>query len=265
MNTRARQLIMVILLILCHGTLVQSQTRVGLDAWYNHETSKTTGQPYHYLWTDTAMSGFSRWGEIFRAQGAVIVQEEKSPTALTLRKLDIYIIVDPDTTSENPSPHYITSRDVRIIERWVKKGGVLVLLGNDAPNCEFTHLNRLSGRSGILFNPVTLHRVTGNDPETAASGNLPIHPLFQGVNKIFMKEVSSLSLKPPAKAVLTENGSVLIAESRIGKGMVFAIGDPWIYNEYIDHERLPRDISNHEAAVNFSLYLIGQTRKKHWH
>lgn len=252
---------MVILLILPPGTLAQSQVRVGLDAWHNHETSKTTGLPYHYLWTDTAMSGFSRWGEIFRTQGAVITQEEESPTAFTLRKLDIFIIVDPDTTSENPFPHYITGRDARIIERWVKKGGVLVLLGNDAPNCEFTHMNRLSGKSGILFNPVTLHRVTGNDPETAASANLPIHPVFQGVNKIFMKEVSSLSLKPPAKAVLTENGSVLMAESRIGKGMVFAIGDPWIYNEYIDHERLPLEIDNRKAAVNFTRYLIRHARK----
>ena len=25
----------------------------------------------------------------------------------------------------------------------------------------------------------------------------------------------------------------------MGKGYVFAIGDPWIYNEYIDHDRLP--------------------------
>ena len=262
MDARLRHLFAVMLLILPQGTALLSQARVGLDAWYNHEISKTTGQSYHYLWTDTAMSGFSRWGEIFRSQGAVTEQEEKAPTSSTFNKLDIYIIVDPDTTSENPSPHYITSRDARIIERWVRKGGVLVLMGNDAPNCEFTHLNRLSGRFGILFNHVTLHRVTGNDPETAASGNLPGHPVFQGVNKIFMKEVSSLSLKPPAKAVLTEKGSVLMAESRIGKGMVFAIGDPWIYNEYIDNERLPRDINNRQAAVNFTRYLIGHIRKQ---
>jgi hypothetical protein len=179
----------------------------------------------------------------------------------SLSKTDIYIIVDPDTTSENPIPNYIEPKDADIIEEWVKGGGVLVILANDAPNCEFTHLNQLSSRFGIVFNHVTRHAVTGNNWEMGAFTKLPNHPIFAGVRKIYLKEISSLTLASPAVAVLTENGEVFMTESKIGRGFVFAVGDPWIYNEYIDHDRLPIDFDNHKAAENLSDYLLKQAEK----
>ena len=36
----------------------------------------------------------------------------------------------------------------------------------------------------------------------------------------------------------------------IGKGMVFAVGDPWLYNEYIDTRRLPAGYENAQAGKN---------------
>ncbi|MEL7587505.1 MAG: hypothetical protein AAGU19_12390 [Prolixibacteraceae bacterium] len=36
------------------------------------------------------------------------------------------------------------------------------------------------------------------------------------------------------------------------------MSDPWIYNEYIDHSRLPEDFENMQAAKNLvSLLLAG--------
>jgi unsaturated rhamnogalacturonyl hydrolase len=55
---------------------------------------------------------------------------------------------------------------------------------------------------------------------------------------------------------------VLIAENKVGKGYVFAIGDPWIYNEYIDHDRLPESFDNRKAAENLTDLLLGYVRKK---
>ncbi len=129
--------------------------------------------------------------------------------------------------------------DIEAIKQWVKKGGVLAVLANDAPNCEFTHLNKLMSEFGMTFNHVTFHPVTGTNFEMGACKNLPDHPLFKGVSKIYIKEVSDINLSGTAKAILTENGKVLMAENKFGKGYVFAIGDPWIYNEYIDHDRFP--------------------------
>ena len=131
-----------------------------------------------------------------------------------------------------------------------------MILANDAPNCEFTHLNQLSSRFGIVFNHVTLHPVSKNNWEMGACANLPDHPIFKGVQKIYLKEISSLTLTEAAKAILTENGQVLMAESRVGKGLVVAMGDPWIYNEYIDHDRLPESFDNRKAANNLTDYLL---------
>lgn len=243
------------------GQSVSAQTVVGLDNWFNRETNAKTGQPYHYLWNDTEWSGYSRWGEIFTSRGAEIETIEK-PVKSVLKDIDVYIIVDPDTTTESKTPNYIAREDIEAIKKWVKKGGVLAILANDAPNCEFKHLNQLTKQFGITFNHVTLHPVTGTNFEMGASVNLPDHPLFKEVKKIYIKEVSDINLSGTANAVLKENGKVLIAENKYGKGYVFAIGDPWIYNEYIDHDRIPESFDNRKAAENLSDMLLSHTQKK---
>ena len=236
------------------------QTVVGLDNWFNRETSGSTGKPYHYLWSDTAWSGYSRWGDIFLSRGAKITTVGR-PDTESLRRLRVYIIVDPDTTTETPSPNYILPGDSKVIGKWVKKGGVLAIFLNDGPNSEFTHLNEFTSQFGITFNHVTLNAVTSSQWEMGACTNLPSHPLFKGVSKIYIKEVSSLNLKGKAKPLLTENGAVLMAECKYGRGYVFAIGDPWIYNEYIDHDRLPESFQNRKAAENLTDMLLGHARK----
>lgn len=255
---------LIFILLVIFGFIAQngiSQPVVGLDNWYNRETNAKTGKPFHYLWTDTEFSGYSRWGEIFTGRGATLTTLGR-PDASVLSKIDVYIIVDPDTTTETPKPNYLVPEDIKAIKRWVKKGGVLAILANDAPNCEFTHLNMLMSQFGMTFNHVTLHPVTGTNFEMGASKNLPDHPLFKGVTKIYIKEVSDINLSGKAKTILTENGKVLIAENKYGKGYVFAIGDPWIYNEYIDHDRLPESFENRKAAANFTDLLLGSTKKK---
>ena len=234
---------------------------VGLDNWYNRETNAKTNQPFHYLWTDTENSGYSQWGELFKQQGATLTTLEQAADAKNLAKIDIYLIVDPDTTTESKTPNYIQPDDIKAIKNWVNKGGVLVLMANDAPNCEFTHLNQLAAEFGIYFNHVSLYPVLNRKWDMGAFVSLPEHPIFKGVSKIYMKEISSFALKAPAKPILSEKGVVYMAESKVGKGLVVAIGDPWIYNEYIDHKMLPEDFENLKAATNFTEYLTRNARK----
>ena len=255
---------LIFIVLAISGFITQNtiaQPVVGLDNWYNRETNAKTGKPFHYLWTDTEDSGYSRWGEIFTARGAKLTTVGK-PDSKVLRKIDIYIIVDPDTTKETPDPNYIAAEDIKAIKSWVKNGGVLAVLANDAPNCEFTNLNKLMSEFGMTFNHVTLHPVTGTDFEMGACVDLPEHPLFKGVSKIYIKEVADINLSGTAKAILTENGKVLMAENKYGKGYVFAIGDPWIYNEYIDHDRLPASFENRKAAENLTDLLLSYTREE---
>jgi unsaturated rhamnogalacturonyl hydrolase len=257
-----RSLILIFFLITeIAAQILNAQPVAGLDNWFNKETDAKTGKPFHYLWADTSLSGYSRWGDIFTARGARIRTIGK-PDPGTLSKINIYIIVDPDTTTETSSPNYIDPEDIKAISQWVENGGVLAVLGNDAPNCEFTHLNMLMKQFGMAFNHVTLHSVKGNDFDMGACSDLPDNSLFKGVTKIYIKEISDISLSGNAKSLLTEKGKVLMAENFYGKGYVFAVGDPWIYNEYIDHDRLPDSFNNRKAAENLTDILLEHAIKR---
>lgn len=238
-----------------------AQKKVGLDNWYNHEINKKTNQVYHYTWEDQAASGFSELGKIFSTKGASIITVNSRAERNALKELDIYIIVDPDSTSENPEPNYILPEDVQAISAWVRKGGILLLMANDGPNCEFTHFNTLAETFGFRFNPVSLNCVEGKQWDMGGEVNLPGHPLFTGVGKIYMKEVSSITLSKKAKPVLLDGSDVFIAETKYGKGFVLAIGDPWLYNEYIDNNRLPESFENLKAANNLCEYLLSLSGK----
>jgi len=55
---------------------------------------------------------------------------------------------------------------------------------------------------------------------------------------------------------------VIIAVAKYGKGTVFAVGDPWFYNEYTDGRKLPYDFQNFEAANDFVKWLAQQIPAK---
>lgn len=238
---------------------VQGSRRVLLDCYYNNEwkPGPTGGLVrYHYIWSDTANSGFSILSRIIGGVGGVTDTLAESPTPEALSRAHVYLIVDPDTPKESPGPHYIEEPAVGTIVAWVNGGGILVLLGNDKGNAEFDHLNTLAARFGIHFNEDSRNRVTGQKFETGTFDKLPGHPLFRGVGKIFIKENCTLRVREPARALLTEGGDVIMAFARVGKGAVFAVGDPWFYNEYMDARRLPDGYDNGRAAENLFRWLL---------
>ena len=236
-----------------------TEQRVLLDCHFNNEWKKNAaGTPvrYHYVWDDTADSGFSQLAAIVRGAGGAVDTLCQAPTFTALHRARIYVIVDPDTPEETEHPHYIDQKTTDVVTQWVKQGGLLVLLGNDKGKAEFEHLNHLAGRFGIRFNENSRNRVTGRQFEIGTFDKLPDHPLFKGVKKIFIKELSTLQIEKPAAAVLSEGGDVIMAFSHFGKGGVFAVGDPWFYNEYMDHRRLPAGYENSKAAENLFRWLL---------
>ena len=237
-----------------------AQKTVGLDHWFNHETNAKTSKIYHYTWDDEAMSGFSQLGDLFKKRGTNLTTIGAKPTAQSMKGVDVYIIVDPDTTKENPTPNYVDAADIKFLKKWVSKGGVLLLMANDGPNCEFTHFNQLAEAFGFRFSPQTLNPVINRQWEQAAETNLPDHPLFKGVSKIYMKEVGPITVSKQAKPVLKDGEAIFIAETQFGKGYVLAVGDPWLYNEYIDHWLLPESFENLKAANNLVDLLLEKTK-----
>jgi unsaturated rhamnogalacturonyl hydrolase len=234
-----------------------------LDSFFNNEMRKdSTGRlmPYHYKWDELPNSGFSLWGNIFRTFGLKTETLSVAPTLGNLRSTDIYIIVDPDTKEETENPNFVESQHIKAITEWVKSGGVLVLMGNDVGNAEFDHFNQLAKQFGIEFKKDSRNRVQGNEYATGRLVISPPHPIFKSARNLFLKEVSTLQLTGPARAVLEDHGDKIMAVSKVGKGTVFAVGDPWLYNEYTDGRRLPPDYDNYKAAVDLTRWLIEQTR-----
>ncbi|MCL5031419.1 MAG: DUF4350 domain-containing protein [Bacteroidetes bacterium] len=137
------------------SNVLKKEKVVGLDYYFNDEWKKDKNGKevqYHYTWEDTANSGYSELGDVIKNLGAEISELHAAPAKDNLRKINIYIIVDPDTPQENPHPNYIDDASIKNIADWVKAGGVLVLFANDKGNCEFGHFNKLAGNFRIHFN-----------------------------------------------------------------------------------------------------------------
>ena len=245
-----------------HATLKLGKKQVFLlDDYYNAEKKKDikgVEYAYHYKWPEMYNNGFSFLGNVITSNGLQTKTLSEAPTVSNLKDASIYMIVDPDNITDNPTPNYMNDKDAQEIYNWVKAGGVLVLFHNDKPNADFAAFNKLSDLFGVHFNEDTYNRVVGKDYEGGKIDVPTKHQILKNVQTIYQKEVCSITAKAPAKSVLTKGDLVVFATAKIGKGTVFATGDPWLYNEYTDGRMLPAMYQNAEAANDLVKWLIAQ-------
>jgi hypothetical protein len=264
----------VIVKTLALGTLLtfgfsyaQNKPKVVLDNFFNNEKKENKEtkvlESWHYTWNDTTNGGFSLLGEIFQKQGAEISTLKTAPSKKDLKNANIYIIVDADIDKEayGGKANLIDAKSIKNLENWVKNGGVLVLMSNDNGNSEFEHLNHLAEKFGIHFNDDSYNRVQKREFEQGKV-MVPAGNEIFSEQKLYMKEVSSIDVKSPAKAILTAEGKNIGAVAKFGKGTVFALGDPWCYNEYIDGKKLPADFTNYQGTEEWVKWLLKQVSKK---
>ena len=216
---------------------------------------------WHYVWNEYSHPGFAGFRHIFNKYGAKLSSLDVSPTAANLKVASVYIIVDPDHVKDNPAPNYVATDDVKAISEWVKAGGVLLLMANDSANCDLEHFNKLAGAFGITFTNKSRNMVKNDEFETGVVIPNDNRQVFSGPYKMYLKEVSVLNVKSPAKALVTKEGDVVIATAKYGKGTVLAVGDPWLYNEYLDGRKLPAEYPNYKAATDLVKWLLVQSKK----
>jgi hypothetical protein len=231
--------ITTILLYAFTANNADSKPMVALDCYHNNEPAP------HYTWSLTAVGGFSKLAGIVIGLGGDTMSISTAFDSATLAKAQLLIIVDPDTTTEAPSPKYLSAAEINAVDAWVQRGGVLMMLTNNVGNCELTQISNLGARFGIRFNADTYGTVYDLTP-------LPVHPFFTGCDTLYIKDISTLALSSPAVSVLTLGGKALMATSTKGTGTVFALGDPWLYNEYINS----RD--NFRSGTNVIQWLLAQ-------
>jgi unsaturated rhamnogalacturonyl hydrolase len=237
---------------------------VVLDYYFNNEYRKNAEgkqERFHYIWEDLTNAGFAWFGDAFTRHGATITSLTVTPTLDNLKNASVYIIVDPDTKKETDNPHFMDEKSIEVLQKWVKKGGTLVLMANDTANCEITHFNQLASVFGIQFTNKSRNMVKNNIFEQGIV-NIPTnHSIFQTAKKLFVKELSVLSVKAPAVASVTADNDIIIATAKLGKGTVFAIGDPWLYNEYVDGKKLPAEYDNFKATRDLAKWLLSQSKR----
>jgi len=143
----------------------------------------------------------------------------------------------------------------------VRQGGVLILMENDPPNADLAHLNLLADRFGIHFDDVLHHHIIGEQVE---DGRIPVAaggPLFKRDHTLYMKDTCAISLHGSAQELLRDRGDVVMATAKSGRGTVFAMVDPWLYNEYTDGRKNPviyGRFDNFAAGKEFVEWLIQQ-------
>ncbi|MHA8052071.1 glycoside hydrolase family 88/105 protein [Aquirufa sp. OSTEICH-129A] len=225
--------------------------KVVLDYYFNHEFRKNKQgnmERFHYTWEDRKDSGFQLLGVQIEQLGATLDSLAQAPTSKNLAGASVYIIVDPDSQKETAKPNYMRVQDADEIEKWVKAGGTLILLANDTTNCEIPKFNTLAKRFGMEFMGPNLNMVQGKNWHQGTLNISSNNLIFKGLKKIYIKEISTIKLSGTAKSLEDLNGHCVMAMAKVGKGRVFALGDPWIYNEYTNNRRIPLEYENFPAA-----------------
>jgi unsaturated rhamnogalacturonyl hydrolase len=239
--------------------------KVVLDNWFNNEWRKNAYGIHvrrHYTWEDTEQGGFSLFGNIWNNYGATTASLDTAPTLQNLKGAAVYIIVDPDGWKDTKQPNYMDDKSAAAIAQWVKQGGVLVMMTNDSANCDLQQFNKLAEKFGIHFTDKSRNMVQGSEYETGAVYSNASNPVFKKTKKMYLKEISTLEVKAPAKALIQQDGDVIMATAKYGRGTVFAVGDPWIYNEYLDGRKIPAVYENFTAANELVQWLLKQVPKK---
>lgn len=235
-----------------------------LDAWFNSQKRRdVTGRMvyFHYKWNDKSIEGYSLFGHIFRNFGARTTTLYTEPTYEKLKHAQVYIIPSPDNVQKNPHAHFANAKDAAQIAKWVKAGGVLVIMENDTGYADLKHFNVVSEKYGIHFNSVLAMHVVGENWSMGRfqlSGNGPI---FHHPYTAYVKDTCTISVKPPAKAVYRHKGHILMAVARYGKGTVYAMVDPWVYNEYTNGLKLPATYQNYAAGKALAKWILQQVPK----
>jgi unsaturated rhamnogalacturonyl hydrolase len=140
---------------------------------------------------------------------------------------------------------------------------VLVIMENDPGNADLEHINLMAEQFGIHFNNVLRNKVDGNKFEMGKISIDGAGPIFHEPHSIFMKEICTIAVKPPASALLRDSGDILMATAHYGKGTVFATVDPWLYNEYTDGRKLPAEYDNYAAGKELVRWILAQIPREY--
>lgn len=143
-----------------------------------------------------------------------------------------------------------TSTEVDRIVDFVKDGGGLLIMGDrlGAPNA---NLQPVASKFGITLGLSDL------SPYGILTSGHTDHPIFDGVDEIFMYAAAELSAEDPAFPVAwqEESGKDIAAVAQYGQGRVVALGDSTLWSWVDGYEERFYTADNPQFAVSTFDYL----------
>ena len=210
---------------------------VAVDGWHNREAEP------HYRWEGTYMGGFSGLGKLLNGLGVATTTIHEAISAKSLTGIDQLILVDPDTAKETAKPNEITDAEIEALVTWVQNGATLILLNNDPGNAEFPRMNALGKRFGIEFEERKHTDAQGNGKLILQTNHAD---WFTPDLKFYGVDLAPLKITAKnAVTLLAERETIMMSAVAFGKGRVVALGDPWLYNEYLytqDNRRIAEEL-----------------------
>ena len=104
-------------------------------------------------------------------------------------------------------------------------------------------MNKLAKRFGIEFEERKHLDAQGNGKLTLQTGNAA---WFTSGLKFYGVDLAPLKITAKnAETLLAERETIMMAAVPHGKGKVIALGDPWLYNEYLytqDNRRIAEEL-----------------------
>ena len=162
------------------------------------------------------------------------------------------VIVVCLTSAFDDNSEYTSDEVDRIVD-FVNDGGGLLIMGDQQrlhPNPN-ENIQPVASQFGITFGPSDL------DPLSIYTSDLTDHPIFDGVDEMFMYAARELSVSGPAFPVAWQEGTTITiaAVAQYGQGRVVALGDSTLWSWVDIYEERFYTADNPQFAVSTFDYL----------
>lgn len=164
-----------------------------------------------------------------------IVESYEEITYKNLQNYDILLVGMPQKSFD--------SSETDVIVRFVSNGGGLFLLGESEYDYRYSEpqfINSLSEMFGVDFDADALVK---RNHTTVVQGQ--IHPVFQGIKKIFWAASGNITVKEPSIPLLHHEGGCLMAYCEYGEGRIIFLPDSdFFLFRYIGYEDNQQFVTN---------------------
>jgi len=139
-----------------------------------------------------------------------------------------------------------TSAEVARIERFVRDGGGLLIMGDNPDTANWT-IQPVASAFGVTL------EVSHISPYDTYTSDLATHPIFSGISEIYMRSAGEISAITPSFEVAWQEGTgmALVAAGTYGDGRIVTMGDANMWGGLESYDL----VDNREFSVNTFEYL----------